>query len=696
MTLNKIIKSTAIIGIFSLALLFYFYINQKNFTKNHKEFLISSTALQWEQSSLSNNILQSSLESYYNQDVIAKNASKLTLILKQLENTKILKSEKYNAVKTDLLIIKDLINVEILNIERYAMLNAGIKNSILFLSRHVNNTTYSKIHNQDIYVQALIILQHLYDTKNTLDLDNLKGVKLQVHSNSKDLKVIKFISLFNSHTDFLSKQLPIFTNVTNNIRKNNIAANISNMNDLFSKLAFNDFQAFDRFAIFVLIAFFISFVLLSTFFYKYIDEHKKLDTAKVYLEYSLLHDELTGLKNRKSFEIEILNTKKPFVLLIDIVGFKNINDIYGNKAGNILLKEFSTFLNKNIDSCAHSKLYRLSSDEFAIICPKKDKKEILSLAYMLERNINIEKFDLLSAQVNIQVNIAINNIKPYLENADLALKILKKDYSKSILFFEKSFDIKQDMTKALKVIDVIKRAIEDNRVIPYFQPIVNLKTMKIEKYEALIRIKSEDGRILQPYQFLELSKKTSYYNKLTRLMIEKTLDIARQYPQYRFSINISMQDINNDDLLKDIFEEFDEDPSTSSRIDIELLESEDMHDKDKIINFINKLSSYGIKISIDDFGTGYSNFSYFSDFEINYLKIDGSITKEIYKNSKKLHIFKSIFEFSKGMNIDNIAEFVENKEILEILQEVGVKYGQGYYFSKPLPKPLDNDQIKLS
>ena len=89
----------------------------------------------------------------------------------------------------------------------------------------------------------------------------------------------------------------------------------------------------------------------------------------------------------------------------------------------------------------------------------------------------------------------------------------------------------------------------------------------------------------------------------------------------------------------------------------------------------------------------HSNFSYFRDFEINYLKIDGSITKDIASDPKKMHIFKSIFEFSKGMNIDNIAEFVETQEILEHLKKIGVKYGQGYYFSKPLPKPLDSDEI---
>jgi len=693
MTLSSIIKSTVLIGTISVGLLFYFYINQKEFTKNHKEFLLASTALQSKQSNLSSNILQTSARTYFNQDIIAKNSSALLTTYKKIQNANILKDKNYNSVKINLFIIKEQIDIEIQNIEYYSMLNAGIKNSMLFLSRYIENNSFEKKQNQELYLNALLILQHIRDTKDTLDLDNLYGFNLTLTSNSNDKDLQKFMTLFNKHTKFLKNNFPDFIQVTKNLSKNDISKNISNLNALFSKLALNDFKAFDRFAFIVFIIFSISFILFATFFYKYIDEQKKLVRAKSLLEIALIHDELTGLKNRKSFEMSIAKQERPFVLLLNIIGFKNVNDIYGNDAGNLLLKEFSKFLKDHIKTKAKSELYRLGSDEFAIICSGTNKKEALFIASTLEQQISRNNFEVLNTQVNLQVNIAVNNIKPYLENADLALKVLKKDYSKSVLLFQNSLELKKNITKALKTIDIIKKAIQDDRVMPYFQPIVNLKSMKVEKYEALIRIQCLDGSILQPYQFLDLARKSSYYNQLTKLMIEKTLDVARQYPKYRFSINISMQDINNDELLEDIFDEFDEDPTTSSRIDIELLESEDMYDKKKIINFIYRLRTYGINISIDDFGTGYSNFSYFSDFEINYLKIDGSITKDIASQPRKMHIFKSIFEFSKGMNIDNIAEFVETEEILEHLKKIGIKYGQGYYFSKPLPAPLDSDEI---
>ncbi|MEA2092037.1 MAG: EAL domain-containing protein, partial [Campylobacterota bacterium] len=111
--------------------------------------------------------------------------------------------------------------------------------------------------------------------------------------------------------------------------------------------------------------------------------------------------------------------------------------------------------------------------------------------------------------------------------------------------------------------------------------------------------------------------------------------------------------------------------------------------------FITKLKTYGSKILIDDFGTGYSNFSYFSDLDIDIVKIDGSIVSEIETNERKLHMLTSIHKFSNGMDMKNVAEFVETKEVAILLREIGVEYAQGYYFSPPLPKPLDSDEVSI-
>ena len=245
----------------------------------------------------------------------------------------------------------------------------------------------------------------------------------------------------------------------------------------------------------------------------------------------------------------------------------------------------------------------------------------------------------------------------------------------------------------MKTIDQIKTAIKNDKITPFFQPIINLKTSKIEKYEALVRLKLEDDTLLPPYKFLDISKKSSLYHHITKAMIEKTLEMAKEFPQYRFSINISMIDIVDTKLTKMLFETLSKNPDAASSLDIELLESENMQDLKVVQDFITKLHSFGSKILIDDFGTGYSNFSYFSSLDVDLVKIDGSIVSEIETNERKLHMLKSIHKFSDGMNMKNVAEFVETKEVASLLKEIGVEYAQGYYFSPPLERPLQSSEV---
>jgi EAL domain-containing protein (putative c-di-GMP-specific phosphodiesterase class I) len=247
----------------------------------------------------------------------------------------------------------------------------------------------------------------------------------------------------------------------------------------------------------------------------------------------------------------------------------------------------------------------------------------------------------------------------------------------------------------MDTLSIIRSAIFNDRIVPFFQPIVNLQTLKIEKYEALVRLKLEDGTFLPPFKFLNISKKTSYYHEITKIMIEKTINIAKKFPKYRFSINISMADILDDEIISILLYSFKNNPSVCSRIDIELLEVEHLENISLVQTFIKNKHRFGSKILIDDFGSGYSNFSYFSDLDIDIVKIDGSIISEITTNDRKLHMLKSIHNFSKGMNMSSVAEFVETREIALLLRDIGVEYAQGYYFSKPLEMPLESDDVTL-
>jgi len=681
--LNRSILIVLLIGIISSIAIIYFYLLQREFTKNHREFLISTNKLKHSQSRLNYLILENSVYAYLNQDEIKDKIQELLDEYKNLKKSTLLKDKTYKNIDKQVISLKEKIDSNLENIEDYLMFNAGIKNSLLFLTRHVENSEHLKVNDAKIFIHANYILKHFYDTKRIQDLIYLENDRFLLESNSKDKQVQEFIKKFNIHSTFLANHFKQYINSANYVLNNDVYDSIVSITTDFSKIALKDFKALDIFAFILFSIFILSLSFIIFLLYSYIQKNQAL-------KHSLTYDQLTDLYNRKALEHKLAKISKPTILLINIDGFKNINDIYGNQIGDSLLIKIARLIEKDLPNI---NIFRLGGDEFGTIFEDITEDEVLKIANNLEKTISKHNFIFDNLKLNISVSIVTNNIFPILENADLTLKLLKQNPNKRVMKYTDDLNLKKSVQENMKTVEIIKSAIADDRVIPYFQPIVNLQTSKIEKYEALVRIRLEDGTILSPFKFLEISKKSSYYHEITKIMINKTIQTAKEFPQYRFSLNISMLDILNEQLVTMLFDCFEKNKDTVSRVDIELLESEFLEDTKKVQEFIDKLHSYGSKILIDDFGSGYSNFSYFSNLEIDIVKIDGSIVSEIVNNKTKLHILKTIYQFTEGMNKTNIAEYVESREIALILKEVGIKYAQGYYFSQPLPKPLNDSKV---
>lgn len=701
MKLRLIIYFVLIIGIFSSFALIFFYLKQKEFSETHKEFLTSMYNLENSQEGLNYLILQNSVYAYHNHDTIFKKQNEIMNAYIILENSDILRDDHYEKIKLSLHKLKEQIEENNAEIETYLMLNAGVKNSLLFLTRHVDNASkFLKTQEcgqecRDTFLDASIILKHYNDATRMQDLDYIQDANLML-IDSKGRQESKFIDTFNLHAAFLIKQYPQYLKIIKSIFNIDVSTTLNELRTDFSTLAVSDFQSLNTFS-FILFAIFILFLLTISFlFFIYMKENKNLQTTKESLEYSLIYDQLTQLYNRISLEQKLQELEHSHLLLINIDNFKNINDIYGNTLGNNLLIKLARLLEKKLAKMSYVGIYRLGGDEFGVLFNSIENSKALNIAHILAKEISSHSFICKELEIHITVSISSNNIQPILENADLALKVLKKDVSKSVIEFKESLNLKKSVRENLKMLETIKTAILDDRIVPYFQPIINLHTLKIEKYEALVRLILEDGTCLTPYKFLETAKKSSLYEDITQIMIKKSMQVAKEYPQYRFSINISMRDILNEEITSTMLKMFDADEEVASRIDIELLESEDLHNLEQTQKFIQKIHSYGSKILIDDFGSGYSNFSYFANLDIDSAKIDGSIVSEITTNERKLHMLRSIHQFSHGMGIVNIAEFIETKETALLLREIGVEYGQGYYFSQPLAAPLESDEVTLS
>jgi len=394
---------------------------------------------------------------------------------------------------------------------------------------------------------------------------------------------------------------------------------------------------------------------------------------------------LTNLPNRNSLIDYLKKTDKDssiFICLLNLDDFSSINDVYGGIVGDNILKDVSLFLSNTF---TNFKVYRLRDDEFALISNKIEdyNKEVSLIEKVINSYFN-SSFMINNHEVRLGSTGAFALDKPgiVLKHANETLKYAKLNKKNFLKYNKYLTESKSKKEYCLNIINKIKYCISNNSVIPYYQPIVDNKSGEIYKYEALMRLNYKN-EILLPYDFMELALKSKTYNILTSLIIEKIFADVNAYG-ISVSINITMDDINNIKTTNKIYNLLCS-CKYPENITFELIETVEICNIDNFHQFLANIKSYRSKISIDDFGTGYSNFEYFSMFDFDYLKIDGSFIKDIVHNKKHQNIVKSLLLLIKDTPIKLIGEFVENKEILDKLNELGVHFSQGYYFDKALP-----------
>ncbi|MEA2100258.1 MAG: GGDEF and EAL domain-containing protein [Campylobacterota bacterium] len=399
------------------------------------------------------------------------------------------------------------------------------------------------------------------------------------------------------------------------------------------------------------------------------------------LEKQLFIDELTSLYNRKALIKDIKNMQNPILSVIDIDAFKSINDLYGEHIGNEVLENVSRVLlnhAKNTNCIA----YRIGSDEFALLKDEVfifDKSE--SMVECIIKAINDSIIFLPDYKISIRIDVTIGVSKEKeetVEKANMALKRAKRKKYPYLIYCEKH-NLNEEYMNDIKWTKIIENAIVNDKIVAYYQPIVNAN-QDIIKYECLMRIVEEDS-VHSPILFLDIAKKVKFYPQLTRIILTKAFEKAHS-SRVDISVNLSIEDISNAETIDFINEQLKK-YSVSNFIIFEILESENITDYEKIITFIEHVQSLGCRIAIDDFGSGYSNFAYLLKLKPNYIKIDGSSVKNINKDKNSFLITKTINSFAHSLGIKTIAEFVHSKEVFDIVKEIGVDEFQGYYFSAP-------------
>lgn len=385
---------------------------------------------------------------------------------------------------------------------------------------------------------------------------------------------------------------------------------------------------------------------------------------------------------------EFLNSlDEAIVVLIQIENFKYIANTLTKEKSQELQEIFAKELFKYMPThCAFSHIYLLDNGQF--VFAKTYNKENIETKYLrkqlkaYQHHINHAKINIGSNDYDLSIITSLAYGKNALENAHIGLEKLFESKQDFIIANALLANQKEESQKKLKTFKMVRKAIDSYNIVSYFQPIVNNKTKKIEKYESLVRLIDEEKNIISPFLFLDTAKEGKYYKEITSIVLTNSFE-ALYATDMNISINLSALDIEKKETKGELFGLLKKHKKHAHRIVIELLEDERIKDINGIKTFIQQIKQFGVKIAMDDFGAGYSNFKRLLEYQPDFIKIDGSLIQNIEKDEFSRHMVETIVAFAKRQNLQTIAEYVENEKIFDIVCALGVDYSQGYYFGRP-------------
>ncbi|WP_346895972.1 EAL domain-containing protein [uncultured Roseibium sp.] len=410
-------------------------------------------------------------------------------------------------------------------------------------------------------------------------------------------------------------------------------------------------------------------------------------------------DSLTDLPNRRRFFSEFKEKhhlaaagKAPLVIgLIDLDGFKAVNDMYGHSVGDKLLVSVADRLRT---ACQGDLLLsRLGGDEFAILLNLDLTDENLmqighNLCAVLETPFNLTEATLsISASIGFarwQDGIQCDELY---ENADFALYSAKRSRdvgSTHVVLFGEAHEARIQRTKLVeKALRNVSIADEMGIV---FQPIVDVNSRRVLAFETLARWTSPTLGTVPPSDFIPAAERSGLIDQLTIILFRQALSHAASWPEdVRLSFNLSAANIAKTDYVRELVDQIRNHGIAPERIDFEITETAIIRDVYQAQEAIAELKRTGVRISLDDFGTGYSSLSHLHRFPLDKIKVDRSFVTNIGENSAGYGIVKSLLNLSRDMNIDCIIEGVETEEELAIVRSLGGEMVQGYYYSRPIP-----------
>ncbi len=405
------------------------------------------------------------------------------------------------------------------------------------------------------------------------------------------------------------------------------------------------------------------------------------------------HDALTGIYNRNTFfknasEILQKNPQTQFLLIAtDIMDFKIINSVFGENAGNELLKLSARLISSK--KSPNKICGRISGDKFAVLVAKDffDMQEVQKNNNLLQETVKKFNFIIKNYIGIYEVSDHFENVKTMFDKAMLAIREIYGDLDKKVAFYD--MPLMEKMFNDRQTVAQFESSLAKGEFTMFLHPQVSAATSRIMGAEALARWIRPGKGVVPPSQFIPLLEKVGLIHKLDQYVWELA---AKKLAEWKacdndmyISINISVKDFYYSDVYKiltGLVEKYDISPQ---KLNIEITETVLMQNNDTHRNILQKLHDYGFTIEMDDFGSGYSSLNTLKNLEMNILKIDMDFLKDWDSNKKNRDIISSIISMSKALGMTVVSEGVETKEQAEFLKESGCDIFQGFYFSKPIP-----------
>jgi len=426
-----------------------------------------------------------------------------------------------------------------------------------------------------------------------------------------------------------------------------------------------------------------------------INKNKRLMSEYKHLAY---HDSLTGLKNRTSFKKDVCKiienaeqeNRKVAILSLDLDRFKLINDTLGHHIGDRVLMNTALRLKNTLGNQAQ--IYRLGGDEFVLVFPGANEKKCRVYADKIIKEFSVPFF-IAHHQITITPSIGISfypeNGEDYgslLKSADAAMYLAKESGRNKYCFY--NIELHEQMTRKMKIENQLRSAIGENQLQLFYQPRIDLQTKGIYGMEALLRWDHPELGSISPVEFIPVAEDTGQILSIGEWVLKKACKQNKfwqqaGYPFLSVSVNVSVRQFQRGDFVELVKKTLLETGLDPQYLELEITESvmQNVEESSKILIGLRKL---GVKIAIDDFGTGYSSLHILKELPIDIIKIDKSFIDDITEISNNESIVKAIINIGLNLNLDIVAEGIENEHQLEALVKYKCRFGQGYLFQKPI------------